>query len=83
MRRALDVQAAVTTAGDVRFGVALDQPPDGYVLVNPENAKTVMAALVGGAKAKLTGKADWLEASGIPFADDGAVEIVVSEKCGR
>jgi cobalt-precorrin 5A hydrolase/precorrin-3B C17-methyltransferase len=77
---ALNVQAAVTTAGDVRFGVALDQPPHGYVLVNPENAKPVMAALVGGAKARLTGSAEWLEASGIPFAYEGAVEIVVSDK---
>ncbi len=77
---ALNVQAAVTTAGDVRFGVALDQPPQGYVLANRESAKSVMAALVGGARARLTGKADWLEASGIPFADDGAVELVVSEK---
>jgi cobalt-precorrin 5A hydrolase / precorrin-3B C17-methyltransferase len=77
---ALDVQAAVTTAGDVRFGVALDAPPAGYRLANPENAKAVMAALMGGAKAKLTGRADWLEASRVPFADDGLVEIVVSEK---
>ncbi len=77
---ALDVKAAVTTAGDVRFGVALDQPPKGFVLVNPENAKSVMAALVGGGQAKLTGRAEWLEQSGIPFGDDGAVEIIVSEK---
>lgn len=76
----LDTQAAVTTAGDVRFGIALDQPPEGYVLVNPENAKAVMAALVGGAKATLTGRADWLEQSGIAFGSDGAVEIVVSER---
>jgi cobalt-precorrin 5A hydrolase / precorrin-3B C17-methyltransferase len=77
---ALGVNAAVTTAGDVRFGVALDQPPVGFVLVNPENAKTVMAALIGGAKAKLTGDADWLQGSGIPFKDDGSIEIIVSEK---
>lgn len=77
---ALGVSAAVTTAGDVRFGVALDAPPNGYRLANPDNAKAVMAVLVGGAKAKLTGRADWLEASGIPFGEDGAVEIVVSER---
>ena len=28
--------AAITTSGDVNFGVALDEPPEGYVLVNPE-----------------------------------------------
>ena len=50
---ALDAHAAVTTAGDLRFGIALDEPPVGYVLANPENAKAVMAELVAGAKAKL------------------------------
>ncbi len=41
--------AAITTAGDLKFGVALDQPPKGYVLANPDNAKAVMAELVAGA----------------------------------
>ncbi|HLP68181.1 MAG TPA: precorrin-3B C(17)-methyltransferase, partial [Rhizobium sp.] len=38
---ALDAHAAVTTAGDLRFGIALDEPPAGYVLANPEKAKAV------------------------------------------
>lgn len=50
---AFDAHAAVTTAGDVKFGVALDQPPEGYVLSNPADAKAVMAELVAGAKAQL------------------------------
>ncbi|MBO0903615.1 precorrin-3B C(17)-methyltransferase [Jiella sonneratiae] len=75
--------AAVTTAGDVRFGVALDAPPAGYVLENPEDAKAVMAALVAGAPASLEGPAPWLEASAIPFVDRGgsvagAVRLTVS-----
>ena len=49
----LDAHAAVTTAGDVKFGVALDQPPQDYVLANPADAKAVMAELVAGAKAQL------------------------------
>ena len=76
--------AAVTTAGDVKFGLALDAPPAGYVLENPEGAKAVMAALVAGATAELEGKAPWLEQSRIPFAGAGAntpgatVKIAVS-----
>ncbi|SMC82510.1 precorrin-3B C(17)-methyltransferase [Rhizobium sp. RU36D] len=46
--------AAITTAGDLKFGVALDQPPAGYVLANPGNAKAVMAELVAGAGVRLT-----------------------------
>lgn len=49
----LDGHAAVTTAGDIRFGVALDQPPEGFVLANPAGAKAVMAELVAGAQARL------------------------------
>ena len=36
---ALGVPAAVTTAGDNRFGVALDAPPPGWTLANPERCQ--------------------------------------------
>lgn len=48
--------AAVTTAGDVAMGVALDVPPPGYRLANPKNAKGAMAALLSGAGLKITGE---------------------------
>lgn len=72
--------AAVTTAGDVRFGVALDAPPEGYVLANPQQAKAVMAEVVAGATVRLRGApADWLTGSGLPFEDDGAATLTISE----
>lgn len=45
---ALGVSAAVTTAGDVVHGVALDDPPEGWHVGNPEAAKAVMAAMLAG-----------------------------------
>ncbi len=45
---ALGGVAAVTTAGDVALGVALDEPPAGWVLGTPELAKAAMAAVAGG-----------------------------------
>ncbi len=72
--------AAITTSGDVHFGVALDEPPAGYVLANPENAKSVMAELLKGETAQLNGHADWLIASKLPFADDGKITLTVSDK---
>ncbi len=74
----LKAQAAITTAGDIRFGVALDAPPTGYMLANPQAAKKVMAELVNGATARLQGEAQWLSASRIPFADDGKVTLAVT-----
>lgn len=45
---ALGAVAAVTTAGDVRFGVALDSPPEGWVLANPDDVKSFAADLLAG-----------------------------------
>ena len=61
---ALGGVAAVTTAGDVALGVALDAPPPGWRLENPEDAKGVMVALLGGSAARVEGPeaaaSDWL-----------------------
>ncbi len=75
----MDTRAAVTTAGDLRFGVALDDPPAGWHLANPGDVKAVSAALLAGASARLNGTAPWLAASGLPFAKDGRIELRVSE----
>jgi cobalt-precorrin 5A hydrolase/precorrin-3B C17-methyltransferase len=53
---ALGGVAAVTTAGDVAMGVALDAPPAGYVLANPQDAKGAMAAMLGGAGVRVQGE---------------------------
>jgi cobalt-precorrin 5A hydrolase / precorrin-3B C17-methyltransferase len=47
--------AAVTTASEVRFGMALDEPADGYVLANPEHMKPATAALLNGTELALKG----------------------------
>lgn len=59
---ALGGLAAVTTAGDVALGVALDEPPAGWRVTSPENAKSVMAGLLNGDPYVLTGDAPWLSA---------------------
>ncbi len=71
--------AAITTASDTRFSRALDEPPSGYVLANPEPAKPAMAAILGGARIRLEGEAPWLAKANYPLAGDGEVRIVVSE----
>jgi len=76
----IDGFAAITTAGDLKFGVALDAPPEGWVLANSEAAKQVMADLVAGASARLEGKASWLSESGLAFSPDGAVVLSVSDQ---
>lgn len=66
--------AAVTTAGDVAMGVALDAPPEGYRLANPGDAKAAMAAMLAGEGVSVVGDNIFgVEDTG------GAVELVVSE----
>lgn len=52
----IDAIAAITTAGDVAMGVALDTPPLGYRLANPEHAKPAMAAMLSGAGRAIIGE---------------------------
>ena len=68
---AIGAHAAITTAGDLKFGVALDQPPEGYVLGNPEQAKAVMAELVAGAGVRLDLPSPRLRGEGARRADEG------------
>ena len=64
--------AAVTTAGDLRLGFALDEPPPGWRLANPERAKPVAAALLAGRPVALieeSCRADWLRTGSVEWAD--------------
>ena len=47
------IAAAITTAGDVRFGMALDNPPIGWTLANPEHVKLFSADLLAGETVRL------------------------------
>ena len=77
---ALSVAPAITTAGDVRFGIAFDDPPDGWELANPDDAKPFAGALLAGAPVRLEGRAPWLAASRLPFAPDAELVLRVTER---
>ncbi|WP_166418186.1 precorrin-3B C(17)-methyltransferase [Cochlodiniinecator piscidefendens] len=72
---AIEAKAAVTTAGDVAMGVALDAPPAGYRLANPDDAKSVMAELLSGAKPCISGETIF----DLQSDAAGAVSLTVSE----
>jgi cobalt-precorrin 5A hydrolase/precorrin-3B C17-methyltransferase len=72
----LDGHAALTTGGEVAFGVALDEPPAGWTVANPDQAKAVMAAALAGEPLRLEiadglnpALADWLRRSALVFED--------------
>lgn len=75
--------AAVTTAGDVRFGVALDEPPLGWKLANRHDAKPVMAGLLAGQSLRIDGDLDapdlWLRKADLPLSKDASFTLRVTK----
>jgi len=75
----LEVKAAITTTGDIRFHTALLAPPPGYHLANPDDAKKFISDLLAGATVKLKGTAPWLINSKLPFDSNGKLTIRITE----
>jgi cobalt-precorrin 5A hydrolase/precorrin-3B C17-methyltransferase len=75
--------AAITTAGDVRLGVALDEPPPGWRIADPDKVKPIVSALLRGDPISLvdeTGCAGWLHAGEIGWAEHGNRRVVVTDR---
>ena len=74
--------AALTTAGDIGLGIALDNPPPGWRIANLARTKDVAAALLAGNPVSLcveAGDAAWLGKSGLSFLD-GAGGIRITDR---
>ncbi len=75
--------AAITTAGDVRLGVALDEPPPGWHIADPDQLKPIVSALLRGEPVRLvdeTGCAEWLRAGAIRWANQGDRRVLVTDR---
>ena len=79
----LSATAAITTASDVHFGLALDDPPAGWHLANPQDHRAFAAGLRDGASVRLQGEADWLRNAQLPWDDTGALRITVTHAAQR
>ena len=63
---ALDVAAAITTSGELRFGICLLNPPSGYELADLELGKRFVSDLLAGASVRIEGAAPWLDQADLP-----------------
>ncbi len=80
---ALGGTAAVTTAGELRLGFALDDPPPGWRLGNPAAVKPVTAALLAGEAVALAveaADAAWLTGGAAAFTEGAALGIRVTDR---
>jgi len=77
--------ASITTAGDVRLGIPLDEPPPGWQIADPDKVKPVVAALLRGEPVSLvdeTGCAGWLRAGAIRWVEHCGRRVVVTDRVG-
>ncbi len=72
--------AAITTTGEVRFGVTFEKPPAGYVFKNPAAGKKFMSDLLAGATVQIDGDAPWLRAGRLRIDPASAHSILVTEE---
>lgn len=75
---ALAVAPAITTTGELRFGINLLHPPAELTLANPESVKTFMSDLLAGKTLCLNGQSRWLTTSKLPFSDNGQLTISIT-----
>jgi cobalt-precorrin 5A hydrolase/precorrin-3B C17-methyltransferase len=79
----LDVAPAITTASDLRFGVALDEPPRGWHLANTASSyKEFMTRLLAQSTTRVEGDLPWLTRSTLPISEDAALLIHATEHDG-
>ena len=63
---ALQVAAAITTSGELRFGTCLLNPPSGYALGDLELGKRFVSDLLAGESVRIEGAAPWLAQAQLP-----------------
>ena len=79
---------AITSTGDLRFGISLDDPPEGFALMNPVDVKLFTSELLSGKTVKLTLAEEdkfpkffeWLKESRLPFSDKGDLRISIKSE---
>ncbi|WP_192563343.1 precorrin-3B C(17)-methyltransferase [Pseudomonas gozinkensis] len=80
MAAALEVAAAITTSGELRFGTCLLNPPGGYALGDLEQGKRFVSDLLAGHSVRIDGAAPWLAQAQLPEDPQAQRSIHVSSE---
>lgn len=87
LQRETGSHAAITTAGDLRLALALDEPPSCWTLANPKDYKAFTAELLTTQSLRLgllgcSAGADWLHASSARFDASAPLRITETLSAG-
>jgi cobalt-precorrin 5A hydrolase/precorrin-3B C17-methyltransferase len=77
----LDVAAAITTSGELRFGTCLLNPPSGYALGDLELGKRFVSDLLSGESVRIEGAAPWLAEAQLP--EDQHAQLAIHVSCAE
>ncbi|MEL4168550.1 cobalt-precorrin 5A hydrolase / precorrin-3B C17-methyltransferase [Pseudomonas sp. NFACC09-4] len=75
----LQVAAAITTSGELRFGTCLLNPPGGYRLGDLEQGKRFVSDLLAGETVRIEGAASWLDQAQLP--QDAQARLAIRIDC--
>ena len=73
---ALGLRAVPATVSVGRLGIDLENPPSGWRLLNPNNFKGFVSAVLNGERANLDDAPEWLKTVGLPAAKNARLKIV-------
>jgi cobalt-precorrin 5A hydrolase/precorrin-3B C17-methyltransferase len=76
----LQVNAAITTSGELRFGTCLLNPPEGYALEDLGQGKRFVSDLLAGESVRVEGEAPWLAEARLPLDDQARLTIRVASQ---
>ncbi|PCI88133.1 MAG: precorrin-3B C(17)-methyltransferase [Hyphomicrobiales bacterium] len=74
----LGANAIITTAGDQNFNIALDSPPRGYRLTNPQDYKGFMGQLLTQQEVDFSSDNVWFNNSKLPHHPDAKLKLTIS-----
>jgi len=75
----LNTHAAITTSGELSFGINLLMPPPDLELVNRDAGKNFISKLLDGESVCLTGASHgWLSQSRLPVCEEAALQIHIA-----
>ncbi len=80
---ALGGVAAITTAGDLRLGFALDEPPPGWRIADFGPVKPIAAALLAGETVALVderGAGGWLRGGAVEWAESADLTVRITDR---
>jgi cobalt-precorrin 5A hydrolase/precorrin-3B C17-methyltransferase len=76
----INAEAVITNMSDLRLGIALDDPPDGYILGNHKYIKSIASRILNGEEVKSLPNLPWFNNSHLKINEKAKLSIDITIK---